>query len=841
MRRLIYALAALALTCKVDAQRSASAIYQNIKSLNVFARILFVTMEPGDEDAQLMAYLSSHAHCKVGLLCLTRGEKMPNYSGYEKGVDLGIIHALELAKAGTTAGFEPMGTCAMDLGNYGSAKDIFNVWKEDLLISGLVWAIRYFRPDIIITPYNKGKDSGRSILTSWIIEANKRATDKNYNAIQLAGLFPFLDTAAAKQIYWDVPDSVQQERDGDISIATNQVDDASGLPYKEIARQSYLCERSIFKNLKKLPQRKDTQYLQPLLSASKDLFGHIDTSWTRSGANFQPDVDSAVLQYDFVHPERSIAALTGLYTKISQSGMTGFWKNIKLGQLQDIILSCAGISVKAACDKPFGIIGQNYTISVDIRSNRSPVTIKSIVIGDSTHMTDTTLEAKNNYLLESTIHIPFSKDAYQPFWLNKTIDGKHQMYTIDDAMTNNLTDTACYSATIVITLNHVALTIKTPLVYNTFDRMNGVLNEPFYTIEPVQVSQKPLVLLTKVTGDTKENKNTDVTLKFSPLFDGSMFTILQILQPGGVSLKQGQTGVTGQPEILYKSDSIINFRKNDIFKINVPFNPVIKATTLMPSVLMNFSEGGQDFDANIKQFSYPYLPFILYNYHDQTKIVSGPVKTKGRRVAYLFGLTDDNISTALLQLGYKTDLLNMAAVQPDSLKDYDAVIIGSYLPLDQNQDSATFAALKFNLENYVYRGGTLISLTDNNTANGLLPYQVTAAGGELINDAGRDSLASGPDDALFNYPNHIDLQAVAKWEGSLINGLPLQYDTHYRPQLTIVSAKGSSTPLLCAKSGEGSVIYCNLNISSQAMDGQPDAFRLLANFIATRYKNKHAN
>jgi len=70
-----------------------------------------------------------------------------------------------------------------------------------------------------------------------------------------------------------------------------------------------------------------------------------------------------------------------------------------------------------------------------------------------------------------------------------------------------------------------------------------------------------------------------------------------------------------------------------------------------------------------------------------------------------------------------------------------------------------------------------------------------------------------------------------------------QYDTHYTPQLKIISADDNTfcAPVLSARSGEGKVIYCNLNISSQAMDAQPDAFKLLANFIAIRYKNKHAN
>lgn len=260
----------------------------------------------------------------------------------------------------------------------------------------------------------------------------------------------------------------------------------------------------------------------------------------------------------------------------------------------------------------------------------------------------------------------------------------------------------------------------------------------------------------------------------------------------------------------------------------------------MPSVLMNFSEGGQDFDANIKELNYPYLPFILYNYHDQTKIVSDAVKTKGKRVAYLFGLPDDNLSTALLQLGYKTDLLDLARIQPDSLAKYDAIIIGDYMPVDREGDTAGITNAKFYLGNYVYKGGTLICLTGNNAANVLLPYPLVTTSGELMYDP-RQCRLMLDDSLLFDYPNHIHIEGIAKWEGSLVDRVPAQYDAHYKPQLSIVSLQGNRycSPVLSAKSGKGKVIYCNLNIASQAMDAQADAFRLLANFIAaTRPKNR---
>lgn len=849
MRKLICILATLTLICKSNAQSNTAEIYQNINALNVFARVLFITMEPGDEDAQLIAYLSKQAHCDVGLLCLTRGEKMTNYAGYEKGVDLGIIHAQELAKAGAAAGFTPMASCAMDLGNYGSAKDVFSVWNEDALMSNLVWAIRSFRPDVIITPYNSGKDSGCDLLTTWIIEANKRAGNKDYNSIQLAGLYHFLDTFSAKQIYWDVPDAAQEDDKTSIPVLTNQLDEASGSTYKEIAKQSYLCERSVFKDLNNLPLRKDTQYLKPLLSSSKSLFENIDTSWSRVGTNFQNDVNAILLRYDFLHPEKSLSNLTDLYQKINQSNTNNFWKKIKLQQLQNTILSCAGIAVKASCDKPFGVIGQDYTFSVHIQNNAAPVTISRFIANDSIYTTDTTVDEKKGCLLRSNIHIPFTRDAYQPFWLNKTINGKHQMYTIDDSMTDKLIDTACCSVTIFITVNNLPLKIKTPVIYNTFDRMNGTITEPFYTIEPVQVSQKPVVLLTNVTGDTRENKSTDVTLKFTSYIDAAGIpAILKIKQPGLSATINGKTFQSSQPKELYHLDTVMSFKYGDGFSVKVPFKNeyIIKgqpaSKLLQPSVVLNFPDGAQSFYSNIREVNYPYIPIAVYNYHNTTAVVDDTIKTKGKRVGYIFGLPDDNLSTALLQLGYKTDLLDIAGIQPDSLRNYDAIIIGNYLPIDRDDDSVNIINAKFYLGNYVYKGGTLISLTNNNEADNLLPYPVTAESGTFMYDAHQSRLALN-DSSLFNYPNHIGIDSIAKWEGSLIDGYPAQYDTHYTPQLKIFSVKDNTyyAPVLSAQSGEGKVIYCNLNISSQAMDAQPDAFKLLANFIAIRYKNKHAN
>ncbi|ANI89430.1 hypothetical protein A9P82_09055 [Arachidicoccus ginsenosidimutans] len=821
--------------------------FNNIQSLNMFARVLYVGMHPGDEDTQLLAYLSKHKHCDIGYLSLTRGEEMANYAGYEKGIDLGIIHTQELSNAAKIAGFEPLITCAMDLGNYPSTKEIFGVWDEDLIMSNLVWAIRYFRPDIIITPYNNDKDSAGGILASLIIEANKRASNKDYNSIQLAGRFNFLDTVSAKQIFWDVPDSLQINRNDCIPVYTNQTDESSGITYNEIAKQAYLCERSVFKDLGNLPLRKDTQYLKPLLSSSKSLFENIDTSWSRTGNDFHNEVDSIAAQFDFLHPEKSLKNLTDLYQQINQSGIDNFWKKIKLQQLQNIILCCAGISTEAFCDKPFGVLGQDYDFSVSVKNNLSDIKISNLHINDSIYQFDTSLAAKSNYLFTKKFHLSLDDNAYQPFWLNKPIRTT-QSYRIDDSMTDKLIDTACYSATFTLIVNNLPLTIKTPLVYHTFDRMNGDIVEPFYAVEPVLVSQQPLVLLTNVTGDTKANKNTDINLKFRTMFSGTMFTIVEIQKLGKISTKNGQATTSDIPEYLYRSDTTVSFKPNDVFKIKIPFKDndvqknVAKTKSLIPSVLMNFSGNGESFDSNIKEINYNYIPNVLYNYHDETTVVNDEIKTKGKHVAYLFGLPDDALNNALYQLGYKTDDVSMEKLNLDSLKNYDAIIIGNYLP-KEDLDTNVLKTTQFNLENYVYKGGTLISFANDDELNFLLPHSITTASQSIIKNPLALKFVAAGDSSLFSYPNKIDINSIANWNNQLAYGFALQYDNHFQPALKIQSLKDNSfvAPILYTHDGNGIAIYCNLDIPSQALNAQPDAFKLLANFIAFVHHNNNGN
>ena len=103
---------------------------------------------------------------RTGYLSLTRGDGGQNRVGEEQGAYLGVIRTQELLAARRLDGGEQYFTRAVDFGYSKTANETFTKWPKDSLLKDVVWVIRNFQPDIIITRFPADERAGHGHHTA---------------------------------------------------------------------------------------------------------------------------------------------------------------------------------------------------------------------------------------------------------------------------------------------------------------------------------------------------------------------------------------------------------------------------------------------------------------------------------------------------------------------------------------------------------------------------------------------------------------------------------------------------------------------------------------------------
>ncbi|MGZ5192069.1 MAG: PIG-L family deacetylase, partial [Flavisolibacter sp.] len=173
----------LQLAASLSQNNYASAdIYLGLKKLNVLGSVLYIAAHPDDENTRLMTYFSKDKLYRTGYLSLTRGDGGQNLIGEEQGVELGMIRTQELLSARRIDGAEQFFTRAFDFGYSKTPEETFAKWDKEKILSDVVWVIRKFQPDVIVTRFPTTGEGGHGHHTASAIlsvEAFTAAADAN--------------------------------------------------------------------------------------------------------------------------------------------------------------------------------------------------------------------------------------------------------------------------------------------------------------------------------------------------------------------------------------------------------------------------------------------------------------------------------------------------------------------------------------------------------------------------------------------------------------------------------------------------------------------------------------
>src|SRR5438067_1493359 len=219
-----------------------------IRKLTVVGSAMYVAAHPDDDNTALIAYLANDRLLRTAYLSMTRGDGGQNLIGDEKSELLGVLRTQELLDSRRIDGGEQFFTRAIDFGFSKGPAETLQIWGHDTIVADVVWNIRRFQPDVIVTRFPTTGEGGHGHHTASAIlavEAFNAAGDPTKFPEQLK----YVNAWLPKRLFWNRFSWVDVKPD-DPSVAKSLRIDLGafnpllGRAYTEIAAESRSMHKS---------------------------------------------------------------------------------------------------------------------------------------------------------------------------------------------------------------------------------------------------------------------------------------------------------------------------------------------------------------------------------------------------------------------------------------------------------------------------------------------------------------------------------------------------------------------------------------------------------------------
>jgi len=493
MKRKFIASLVLAVVClQASAQNfSSSEIYLQLKKLNNTASVLYIAAHPDDENNGLLPYLAKEKLYRTAYLSLTRGDGGQNLIGNEQGIELGMIRTQELLAARRIDGCEQYFSTAYEFGFSKNAKEALSVWDKEKVLSDVVWVIRKFQPDIIITRFPGDARAGHGHHAASSIIANE-AFYAAADSIKFPEQFKYgVKPWQAKRILWNTFNfgGNNTTADNQLKVDAGVYNALLGESYGEIGGEA----RSMHKSQGEGRPRRKGSIMEYFTTtggdtAKTDLMDGIITDWNKikGGKNIQQQLDGIIKNYNVQEPSLSVASLVKLYQSIKQLPHNA-WLDKKLQDVQQLIEACSGLFSEVTTNQTSVVQGNNISLSffVNKRSNIN-ASLKNIH-GESFDTTlNSLLNVNENISFNKVINVPATKAISQPYWLeNPQTAG---MFTVkEQQLIGKAENDAAFQFSFIINISGVDFTVTRPVQYKTVDAAKGKIYEPLFVLPKQEV------------------------------------------------------------------------------------------------------------------------------------------------------------------------------------------------------------------------------------------------------------------------------------------------------------------------------------------------------------------
>ncbi len=796
-----------------------------LEKLNVVGSALYVGAHPDDENTALLAWLGKARKVRAAYLSLTRGDGGQNLIGSDTGELLGVIRTQELLAARRIDGAEQFFTRALDFGFSKGPEETFEKWGRERILSDVVWVIRRFRPDVMITRYNRDGSGGHGHHTASAILAEEvyaAAADSTRFPEQLGAVRPW----RAKRLVWNAfrfgaagPDTTP----GRIRVDLGEYNALLGRSYTELAGESRSMHKT--QGFGAAERRGSfTNTFEHLAGerATRDLFDGVDLGWSRipGGARLTAIFARAAREF---RPERPQASLPLLLQ--AHRIMAGLPDDPRVArkrdELLDVIRSCTGLWLEATASRPWASPGGGVRVVTSVlgRSDAAiridRVTIAAGNEGGRWEISNPSPAGRPlafNVAVSDThaVTVPANGRTGEPYWLRRRpLAGSFDVEP--GGLTGDPENSPALTADFHLSVAGRPLRFTVPVVYRWVDPVAGERYRSFEIVPPVTlrfdqgtylfagVSPRPV----KVTVQSADVK-----------VDGA----LALRLPAGWSAAPASV-----PVRLTAGEADTTVR----FLVTPGAGP--PAATVAAELAM----GDARYDRRIVRLDYSHVPIQTLLPPAEARLVRTELRVEGRAIGYLMG-SGDQVPQALEQMGLDVTLLDDDAVENADLSRFDAIVAG----VRAYNTRPRLRGLQRRLLDYVSAGGRLVlqyNTPEQALQNGLgpHPFQISR---ERVTVEEAPVEMKVPDHPVLAGPNRIGPADFEGWvqERGLYFASP--FDPRYE---AVLSSRDPGEPardggLLYARHGKGVFVYTGYAFFRQLPAGVPGAWRLFANLVSRR-------
>ena len=802
--------------------RDGAAIRLALEKLNVVGSALYVGAHPDDENTAFLAWLANGRKVETAYLSMTRGDGGQNLIGSDTGELLGVIRTQELLAARRVDGAQQFFTRALDFGFSKNPEETLDKWGHDRILSDVVWVIRRYRPDIIVTRFAPDSTAGHGHHTASAIlaeEAFAAAADSTRFPDQLRWVRPW----RAKRLVRNVgrfggagPDTTP----GRINVDIGAYNALLGRSYTEIAGESRSMHKTQgFGAAERRGAFTNSFEHKAGERAAKELFDGVDLSWSRvkGGAPLMPLFARAVREFDPDKPEKIVPILLQAHAILEKLGDDPRVVK-KRSELLDAIRACSGLWLEATASRAWASPGGSVRV-VTSALNRSGVAmtledVPSVTMKETfahrTGIVAGTRPLAFNVPLNDTIPASVPPDAAttEPYWLRqRPLPGSFDV--ADPSWIGTPENPPAGSVRFGVKMAGERIVFTVPVVYRWVDPVAGERYRSFEIVPPVTMRfDQGAYLFADATP-----RSVRVTMVSA---DVPVHGTLTLKLPAGWSSTPPSIPVTLAAN---EADTTVRF-------LVAPGAGPAAAT-----IGADFEMGGQHYDRRLVRLDYPHIPIQMLLPPAEAHLVRTDLKTVGRSIAYLMGSGDAG-PAALEQMGFSVTLLDDDDVANVDLSHFDCVVAG----VRAYNTRPRLRALERRLLEYVAAGGKLViqyNTRDDGLKDRLGPWPFTISNDRVTVEEATVDLKPA-DHPVLTTPNRIGAADFDGWvqERGLYFANPA--DPRYEMPLSCHDPRAPAHPggLLYGRYGKGVFVYTGYAFFRQLPAGVPGAWRLFANLVS---------
>ena len=799
---------------------SSGDIYEMIQKLGVLGTVAYVAAHPDDENTSLISYMANERKYDVVYLSMTRGDGGQNLIGPEIREHLGLIRTQELLAARRIDGGKQWFTRANDFGYSKNPEETFKIWDKEEILRDVIWALRLWKPDVIINRFdhrpgrpNHGHHTASAILAV-------EAFDKIGDPLAYPDQLNYVDTWNAQRIFMNTGWWFYGSRDAfEKADKSNMYNVDIGVYYPIKGKSNTeisAASRSMHKcqGFGRVGTRGSSiEYLEWLKGSkpSQDFMEGVNTTWSRVPDGTEIGKMVAQLENDFDHtyPYKSINQLLKIKQAIEELPPS-YWTLRKLQETERIIEATLGLFLEVYTQTTEVLPGGSSNLRVEAINRSTTEVILERITASGMHLdTSLDLSLENNIDFSWSLPISIDEDVAQtnPYWLNETPELGRFIVNEQTLIGKPETDRSL-KLYFHLSIQGEPLTLVKDVVHKRSDPVKGEVYEPLQVIYPVYINMEEEISIF--------NTGTEKTIK--------------------MTLKSGKADLEGRLTLEIPSGWTIT---PDYYDVQIEkageekefaFEVIPPTETVEGMVYPNFLMGDRAYDKSWLQIAYDHIPTQTVMQRANAKWVNIDLRKAGNQIGYIMGAGDD-IPKHLRQVGYRVTVLEEADWRLESLKKYDAIVLGI-------RAYNTLPRLNFYMDDlfeYTKQGGTVV--VQYNTSRGikidqLAPYPLQISRDRVtVEEAPIKILAA--DHPVMNFPNKITQDDFKGWVQERGLYFPNQWDDKFVPILACNDP--GETPkkggLLIAEYGEGYFVYSGLSWFRELPAGVPGAYRLFANMI----------